>query len=150
MTLVQHPLVPDSGTGTRFRHGWVLSFVAVSAAAVGSAAVLTVVDPNRPGHFPTCPFLAVSGLYCPGCGTLRAVHDLMHGDLHAALARNPLAVLMAPLLMAAWVCWGLRLAGLPAPHPTRIRPSAIWGLLVVVLGYWVLRNVPGWTWLSPA
>jgi hypothetical protein len=24
------------------------------------------------------------------------------------------------------------------------------GLLVVILAFWVLRNVPGWTWLSPA
>jgi hypothetical protein len=117
---------------------------------MAAAAILATVDPNESGHYPRCPFLAVSGFYCPGCGTLRAVHDGLHGDLHGAWARNPLAVVMAPLLLLAWVCWGLRLAGYDAPHPTRLRAGWIWALLSVVLGYWVLRNVPGWTWLSPA
>jgi uncharacterized protein DUF2752 len=122
----------------------------VTGGALVGLSTLAVVDPNRPGHYPTCPFLAVSGLYCPGCGSLRAVHDLLHGDLHGALARNPLAVLLAPVVVFAYVCWGLRLLGYDAPHPTRIGAGWIWTLLGVVLAYWALRNVPGWTWLSPA
>ena len=43
-------------------------------------ATLATVDPNQPGHYPTCPFLATTGFYCPGCGALRAVHDLLHGE----------------------------------------------------------------------
>ena len=127
-----------------------MSFVAVTAGSLAAAATLATVDPNRPGHYPACPFLFATGLYCPGCGSLRAIHDALHGDLHGALARNPFAVVMAPLLAVAWVCWGLRLLGYDAPHPTRLRVGWIWALLGVVLGYWVLRNVPGWTWLSPA
>ena len=127
-----------------------MSFTAATGGALVALTTLTLVDPNRPGHYPTCPFLAVSGHYCPGCGSLRAVHDALHGDLHGALARNPLAVLLAPVVLFAYVCWGLRLLGYDAPHPTRIRSGWIWTLLVVVLAYWALRNVPGWTWLSPA
>jgi hypothetical protein len=26
----------------------------------------------------------------------------------------------------------------------------LWGVLVVVLAFGVLRNLPGWSWLSPA
>ena len=43
-----------------------------------------MVDPNQPGHYPTDPFLAITGLYCPGCGTLRALHALARGDLLTA------------------------------------------------------------------
>lgn len=119
---------------------------------VGAAAVIAlagIVDPNEPGHYPTCPFLATTGFYCPGCGTLRAVHALVRGDLSTALARNPAAVLA---LVVGTILWaraiGLELRGRSStlPWPRWIQ----WALPIVVAGYWVLRNVPGWTWLSPA
>lgn len=127
-----------------------LLFAGTTVAAVAAAGVLARVDPNQPGHYPTCPFLAVSGLYCPGCGSLRAVHALTGGDVVTAWERNPLAVVFLPLVVVAWGAWGLRLSGRDAWHPTRIPAGWVYALLVVVLSYWVLRNVPGWTFLSPA
>lgn len=106
-------------------------------------------DPNEPGHYPTCPFLATAGFYCPGFGALRATHDLLHGDLAGALARNPLAVLAVPYLAVAFLTWVMRVSGLPTPRSTSLPPWTIWALLGVVLAFGVLRNVPGWTWLSP-
>lgn len=145
MTTLTHP--PDTDVAQR-RRG-VRAFVAVTGAGVASAVLLASVDPNYPGHYPTCPFLFITSEFCPGCGSLRAVHDLLHLDLGGALARNPLTVLLVPYLLFAGVSWGLRVSGRRAPHPTSIPPVLIWGLLGVVLTYWVLRNVPGWTWLSP-
>lgn len=117
-----------------------------SAAAVG---VLASIDPNEPGHYPTCPLLAGTGVFCPGCGALRTVHALAQGDVLTALERNPLAVVLLPLVVVAWVLWGLRLAGLTRWSPTYVPGRWVWGLLGVVLVYWIARNVPGWTWLSP-
>lgn len=121
----------------------------VLAAAVAATTLVAVVDPNEPGHYPTCPFLAVTGYYCPGCGSLRALHDLAHGDISGAVARNPLMVLAAGGLVVAFVLWVRRLwRGLPR---TWVAPAGLlYGLLALVLAFWVLRNVPGWTWLSPA
>ncbi len=113
------------------------------------AAVLYSVDPNEPGHYPTCPFLTTTGLYCPGCGALRASHDLLHGDITGALARNPLAVLAVPYLALALLTWVLRVTGLPAPRSTSLPPWTIWLVLGTVLVFGVLRNLPGWDWLSP-
>ena len=62
----------------------------------------------------------------PVCGDLlevRAEARAVHGDLDGALARNPLAVVMAPLVLFAYVSWGLRLLGYDAPHPTRLNPT---------------------------
>lgn len=117
--------------------------------AVAAVAVVGVVDPHQPGHYPVCPFWAVTGWYCPGCGSLRAVHALVHGDLATAWQRNPLAVVAAPVLVAAWVAWGLRLLGRSAWSPTRIPAGAVRALAAVVVLYAVARNVPGWTLLSP-
>lgn len=126
-----------------------LSFVAVTAAAATAVVGVATISPEESGHYPTCPFLAITGLYCPGCGSLRAVHALAHGDLGTAWDRNPLALLLLPVLIGAWVAWGLRLRGLNTWHLSRVPAAWIWSLLVVVLVYWVTRNVPGWTLLSP-
>jgi hypothetical protein len=123
---------------------------AVSATAVAAASLLFVVDPNQPGHYPTCPFLAITGWYCPGCGALRAVHDLLHGDLVSALARNPLAVVAVPYLFLAFATWVLRRLGYHPPSSTQLPPWVIWAVLVVVVAFGVLRNLPGAAWLSPA
>jgi hypothetical protein len=142
---VPHP----AGAPVAGRREW-WRFGAATAAALAAAGVVAAVDPNQAGHYPTCPFLAVTGLYCPGCGSLRALHDLLHLDPAGALQHNPLAVVLLPLVIASWVAWPARLSGRRAPHPTEV-PAVLVGLLgVVILAFWVLRNVPGWTWLSPA
>lgn len=126
-----------------------LSVLAVSASAVAAGIFLATVDPNQPGHYPTCPFLAITGWYCPGCGALRAMHDLLHGDLHGALARNPLAVLAVPYLVGAWWAWALRMTGRRTPRSTSLPPWTMWLILGLVVAFGVVRNLPGWTWLSP-
>lgn len=140
--------MPTSG-----RSGGVVRPWLVAGVAAGALGVLATIDPNEPGHYPTCPFLAMTGLWCPGCGSLRAMHALTHLDVATAWERNPLAVLAVPLLLAAWLRWLLDAHGSPRArrwHPTRIAPVVVWTGLVLVLAYWVARNVPGWTWLSPA
>lgn len=124
--------------------------VAVAATVVAAVGVLAAVDPNEPGHYPTCPLLATTGLWCPGCGSLRAVHALVGGDVPTALQRNPFTVLVVPFLAWAWLRWvGMSLGWLP-PRRSAAPAWAVWTLLVAVLGFWVLRNVPGLTALSPA
>jgi hypothetical protein len=122
--------------------------VLVAGSALAALAWVGSVDPNEPGHYPTCPFLAVTGWFCPGCGSLRALHALAHGDLRAALARNPLMVLTVPMLVAWWTAWLVREV---RRRPRRWAAPAwtIWGLLVLVLAFAVARNLPGATFLAP-
>ncbi|GLZ06818.1 hypothetical protein Acsp03_42840 [Actinomadura sp. NBRC 104412] len=104
--------------------------------------MVAVADPNEPGHYPTCPFLTLTGYQCPGCGSLRTLHALAHGDLAAALALNVFTVAMLPVLAFFWTRWTLALA---RGRPARVRagdPRLIWGLLGLVLVFWVVRNLP--------
>ncbi len=121
----------------------------VGLAGLAAGTLLYTVDPYD-GGYPTCPMLATTGLYCPGCGSLRAVHDLLHGDVVGAFARNPLAVLAVPYLAMWLLSWALRATGRSAPRSTTLPAWLIWAVLGVVLAYSVARNIPGWTWLSPA
>jgi len=121
--------------------------LALAAAVVVLAAVGTV-DPNVPGRYPTCPFLALTGHWCPGCGSLRALHALAHGDLATAVSRNVLLVAAVPLLAWLWLRWAGR-AWRGVPRRALAQPVLVWLLLVLVLGFWVLRNLPFAVALAP-
>jgi hypothetical protein len=120
----------------------------VAASAVAALAWVAAVDPNEPGHYPTCPFLAATGWFCPGCGSLRALQALAHGDVAAAMARNPLMVLTVPALLVWWATWLVRSM---RRRPRRwVAPAwSIWALLAVVVMFAVVRNLPGGAFLAP-
>src|SRR6266513_4699752 len=72
------------------------------AVAALAATVLFVIlfffSPSQYPFYPRCPLHAMTGLHCPGCGSLRAVHSLLHGDIGAALHFNALLILSLPFL----------------------------------------------------
>lgn len=116
--------------------------MAVLAATGASCAILFAANPATAGIFPPCPFFALTGLYCPGCGTLRGLHQVLHGNVVAALDLNPFMVAMLPFIgysITAYVLAGL--VGRSPPRPF-VHPLWIRALLVGVLAFWVLRNVP--------
>ena len=93
----------------------------------------------------------IGGFYCAGCGTLRALHQLLHGHLLAALDLNPLMVLTAPYLIYSFISYTSPvILGQKIPQ-VYIKTSWIWLFLKVVLIYWVLRNIPfpPFNWLAP-
>ncbi|GAA3033366.1 DUF2752 domain-containing protein [Streptosporangium longisporum] len=146
--------MPTSRTaGSRAAVAAALGVAALAGAAV---AFVAAVDPGEPGHYPPCPFLVLTGLYCPGCGGLRAVHALAHGDPLTALGFNPLLVIMIPVLAALWGRWTLRAWHGGAPGPTggrnpgmSVRPVYAWSLLAVTFAFWIARNLPFGEFLAP-
>ena len=120
----------------------------VAAIAAAGTVYLAAVDPNHAGHYPTCPFLYLTGHPCPGCGTLRAVHDLATGHPLDALHRNPLAVLLLPVAVLALAAW-IRRDALGRPRTWTIPVWLGWTFIGVVLVFGLLRNLPGFGWLGP-
>ncbi len=111
-------------------------------AAILAASALVVLfhfDPASAGFFPPCFFRAATGLACPGCGGLRAMHALLHGEVRHALLLNPLAVLLLPPALAVAAAERSRAR---RGMPTRVARAAIWAAGAVVLLFWVLRNLP--------
>jgi hypothetical protein len=122
----------------------------VTVAVALSAWVLFRFNPSDSPFYPVCQFHALTGLNCPGCGSLRALHELVHGNLAAAFRFNALLALSLPA-----ACW---LGGRHVlrwfknqPATIAIRPAWMWGGLVVMLLFGVLRNLPFdcLAWLGP-
>jgi len=115
---------------------------ATFAAFVGGVAMLRAFDPATSGIFPPCPVHYLTGWYCPGCGSLRAIHQLLHGDLRAAWALNPLTVILLPFLtygLASFVFFEIRGQGLPQPS---MRAGWIRALCGAIILFGIMRNLP--------
>lgn len=114
----------------------------VLGGVLAGTAVVANVDPHRPGHYPTCPFLFLTGLYCPGCGGLRMVNDLAHGHVGAAFGSNQLLFLLIPVAAYLWGRWAVRTArGLPM-RSALLRPATAHVAVGVLLAYGIVRNLP--------
>jgi hypothetical protein len=128
-----------------------LKVIGLSISLLGAAALLYSFSPAESGLYPPSPFRVLTGLYCPGCGTLRGLHHLLHGRLLAALDLNPLMVISIPWLLYAYLAYCLPVVTGRRIYQLFIPSAWIWGFLKVVLGYWVLRNIPvfPFSWLAP-
>ncbi len=121
--------------------------LAIGGFVAAAAALVALHDPHAHGSYGFCPFHAVTGLWCPACGGLRATYDLAHLHLATAWGENALWVVAAPFVVVGWLVALFRRArGVPA------RPVPVWaqvaGLAVVVV-FGVLRNLPAFAWLAP-
>jgi hypothetical protein len=109
-----------------------------SAGVALPLATVWLLDPNVEGHYPRCPIRSVVGVDCPGCGSLRAMHDLAHGDFLGALDHNAMLVLFLPVLGLELGRW---IASRPATPLMRWRRAPM--VALVVLSAWMLaRNLP--------
>jgi hypothetical protein len=91
---------------------------------VGAAAFFADHDPYATQLLPPCPILALTGWQCPGCGGVRALSSLLHGDLVGSFAMNP-------LLLALYATLALLLASAAV---TRARPQLANRLALAALG----------------
>jgi hypothetical protein len=112
------------------------------AVAAAGLVMLYLFDPATSGVFPPCPVRYFTGWYCPGCGSLRAVHQLLQGNLRAAWALNPLTVVLLPFLAYGAVSYALfELRGQRLP---RMFLPAIWirALCALIILFGIARNIP--------
>jgi Protein of unknown function (DUF2752) len=117
-------------------------WIAILIAAAMVVIVLHGFDPATSRLFPPCPFLLLTGWYCPGCGSLRAFHQLLHGNVRVAFGLNPFAVMSLPFLAYAtfsqsifFLC-GHRLPAVVLPA------AAIRMLAAAIVAFGILRNIP--------
>jgi hypothetical protein len=123
-----------SGTSSR---GRLYGALGTGAVLAGGLAYVGIGDPHSPRFlFPVCPFKALTGLDCPGCGGLRMAHDVLHGDLAAAAVDNIFLLVGLPLLLA-WLLMRWRRG------QTLMTTPALVVIVAAAITWTVVRNLPG-------
>jgi hypothetical protein len=122
-----------------------------AGAVPAAATMLHFRDPHVPGSYGTCPFYALTGWWCPGCGGLRAMHNLTDGRILDAVHSN---ILLLPLLLGGALWWGdwtvRRWRGQPTrPFPLAVSRTTLVAVLGLLAVYTVVRNTPWGIWLAP-
>jgi len=122
----------------------------LGAVLAAGCAYVAFYDPERSSAlYPACPFKALTGWDCPGCGMTRATHALFNGRPLDALDQNVVFVLLLPLLAWWFVRSVLRSYGKRPPGPTLTwRPWMTWVAIGGIGAFWLLRNLPPFQWLA--
>lgn len=112
------------------KHVNVAIAAAVALVAAAGLVFLYLYNPQDISFFPRCPFYALTGYKCPGCGTLRAIHALLHLRFSEALRLNPLLLAAIPVVV------GMLLS-------RRFATNVVVGRVVfaVIIIYWIGRNI---------
>lgn len=117
-------------------------------AGLTAVLLLSVVwRPSEDGPV-LCPFRALTGLPCPGCGMTRGFCALGDGDVRAAFGYNALSPALYLVAIAAWVGAGARMLGRPLPALARLRwwatrPTVGFAMIAAVLAWWAVRLIWG-------
>jgi hypothetical protein len=131
------PLVPE-----------LFAVAVLGVTAIGVGAMVFFFNPSTHGFYPACLFHSLTGLNCPGCGMTRALYALLHGEFRLALKDNALFVLTSAVLVIGSIrfLW-LKAAGQPAAF--NVAAKFLWLFLATAFAFAVIRNLPGFDWLSP-
>ncbi len=113
--------------------------VAAILLAITILCIYFYFDPSD-NFFPRCPFLSITGYQCPGCGSQRAIHALLHGDIASAWHFNAILLVFIPVVVV------LLVAEIKREKWSRFYAKVnsrlmIWGAAIVILMWWILRNI---------
>lgn len=127
--------------------------MAAPAWTIGSLAAATLAlhlrDPHQHGSWGLCPSAAM-GVWCPGCGGLRAVNDLTNGHPLQAASSNLAFMVALPFVLVGLSVWTLdRWRGTSHTVPPAVVRATSTVALVLLAVFTVLRNLPQGAWLAP-
>jgi len=122
--------------------------IAIWSFLAAGAAYLFVFEPGKTGLFPICMFRYFTGFTCPGCGTTRALHQIVHGHFLTAFTLNPLFMIALPFMLFAFLRYTVTVLRGDVPRPNALPASYIYAIFFVVLSFWIFRNTPFYPFVS--
>lgn len=100
------------------------------------------INPSGQSFFPKCPFHSITGYHCPGCGSQRALHDFLHGNIIEGFKHNFLIGLGILIFLYKGFLL-IRSHFYPQKSSNLLYYSKTpWIFLILILSFWVLRNLP--------
>lgn len=115
-----------------------LLVIGVTLGLLGLVFLFYSLNPNGQVIFPQCPTYKYLGIYCSGCGSQRAIHDLLHFRIKDALSHN---LLLIPAILLLIVEFSTRIF-YPKKKSILYRRATPIAVLIVLIVFMILRNIP--------
>jgi len=118
------------------------SFILILVIAIlGLLSLYFFWNPSENELFPKCPFYSITGLYCPGCGSQRAAHQMLHGHFIEGLKHNYLIGLLALVLIYEFFMLFINKILNKNIYNILHNSKVTIGILILVILFWILRNI---------
>ena len=118
-----------------------IGYILLGAMGLGLMLLYNIYNPGDHDFFPKCVLHGTTGLHCPGCGSQRAIHSLLHGDLLGTVGNN---LLLLPVILVIGYHYGTKLwgmkKGMQVKSPLQYSEAA-WIVLIAVVLFAVFRNI---------
>ncbi len=99
-------------------------------------------NPNEVNYLPECPLYLTTGIYCPGCGSQRATHQLLNLNIFGVLQQNVLFFISLIFIGYHLIVTGINTIFKKNIYNYIYHPKTPLVILVVILIFWILRNIP--------
>ncbi|WP_456464123.1 DUF2752 domain-containing protein [Lutibacter sp.] len=119
-----------------------LKYIGMLVLGIVLAFLFFYVNPSNVNFFPKCPLYVTTGIYCPGCGSQRATHQLLHLNILGVLQQNILYLFGVLLIAYHLIVTGLNLFFKKHIYNYLYHPKTPIIILIIVIVFWILRNIP--------
>lgn len=117
--------------------------ILIGTAVTGLLLLYYFFDARRENFFPVCPFWKLTGFYCPGCGSQRAVSALLRGDIASAFSFNLLVPLSIPFIIYGFYTEAKKsLSDKSEVRSFFYKPGFSKAVAIIVIAFFILRNIP--------
>tara|TARA_R110002074_G_scaffold310833_21_gene481705 strand:- start:2643 stop:3017 length:375 start_codon:yes stop_codon:yes gene_type:complete len=117
--------------------------ITIGIVIISLLSLYFFINPSDVDFFPKCPFYAITGAYCPGCGSQRAIHDLAHFNIIEAISHNAL------MIFTLFFGGGLYLYSKKKFYKIVYHPKSPYIIFGIIGIYWILRNLDAFHYLAP-
>lgn len=109
---------------------------------IGLIGLYFTFSPQKELFFPHCPFLQFTGWQCPGCGSQRAIHCLLHFNLAEAFKYNQLLVVSIPyILLGIYLNYLGGQTKFPKLRKRLYGQEACYLILIIIALFFLSRNL---------
>ncbi len=119
-----------------------LKHLGMLVLGIGVAFLYFFINPSEVDFLPKCPLYVTTGVYCPGCGSQRATHQLLQLNILGVLQQNVLYFLGILILGYHFIVTSLNSILKKNFYNYIYHPKTPLILLVLIIFYWILRNIP--------